>query len=131
VRAGGFQRARVANNTPVLHRLVFSAHALPVGHRTEDAGAEQAIPLRLEGAVIDSFGLGYFTVRPAPDFFRRCQTDADGIEVGNRIYQVKGTRTIQGAPPVPAASTPPHAAPKTSGQCSVASNSLDPVTQER
>src|SRR6266568_3494109 len=28
-------------------------------------------------------------------------------------------------------STPPHAAPKTSGQCSVASNSLDPVAQER
>ena len=100
---GDFHAALVADHAPMLHPFVFSAQAFPVGHRTEDAGAEQAVPLRLEGAVIDGFGLGYFTVRPAPDFFRRCQTDADGIEVGNRIYQVKGTRTIQGVPPVPAA----------------------------
>src|SRR5437879_12190556 len=97
----------------MFHPLVFSAQAFPVGYRTKDTGAEQAIPLRFKSAVIDGLRLGHFTVRPAPNFFRRCQADTDGIEIGDRVYQVKGARTIQGIPRLPAAVTLPPAAPET------------------
>jgi hypothetical protein len=41
----------------VLHALVLAAQALVVLDRPEDARAEQAVPLRLEGAVVDRLGL--------------------------------------------------------------------------
>src|SRR5437667_3724279 len=37
---------------------------LPVLHRTEDALAEQPVPLRLERAVVDGLGLGHLAPRP-------------------------------------------------------------------
>src|SRR5271168_4768563 len=86
----------------MLHALVLAAEALPVGYGAEDAGAEQAIPLRLEGAVVDGLRLGDLAVRPAPDFFRRRQTDADGIEIRNRVLHFERARTKQGVPPLPA-----------------------------
>src|ERR1700682_2863477 len=86
----------------MLHALVLAAQALPVGNRAEDAGAEQAVALRFEGAVVDGLRLGDLAVRPAPDFFRRRQTDADGIEIRNHICHFKWARTKQGVPPLPA-----------------------------
>src|SRR5580704_16554696 len=41
-------------------------------------------------------------MRPAPDFFRRRQADADGIEIRNRILHFERARTKQGVPPLPA-----------------------------
>src|SRR5271168_1565529 len=86
----------------MLHALVLAAEAFPVGYRAEDAGAEQAVPLRLEGAVVDGLRLGDFAMRPAPDLFRRRQADADSIEIRNRVLHFERARTKQGVPPLPA-----------------------------
>jgi len=60
----------------VLHALVLAAETLPISYRAEDARAEQAVALRLEGAIVDGLRFGDFAVRPAPDFFRR----SEGLE---------------------------------------------------
>src|SRR6476659_531551 len=80
----------------MLHALVLAAQAFPVGDRAKDARAEQAIALRLEGAVVDGLRLGDFAVRPAPDLFRRSHTDLDGIEIRYLVSEVERARTIQG-----------------------------------
>src|ERR1039458_9546917 len=77
----------------MLHALVLAAEAFPVGDRAENACAEQAIALRLEGAVVDGFRLGHFPMRPAPDLFRGRQADANGIEVSNGICHIERART--------------------------------------
>src|ERR1700690_2521113 len=105
-----FDAALIANHSAMLHALVLAAQTFPIRYRTENARAKQAITLRLEGPVVDGFGLGYLTVRPAPDFFRRGQTDADGVEIGDGVCHVKGARTIQGGPPLSRGRTPPQAA---------------------
>jgi len=78
-----FNAALVADHAAVLHALVFAAEALPIGDRPKDARAEQAIPLRLESAVVDGFRLGDLAMRPAADLLRRSKHDADGVEVGD------------------------------------------------
>ena len=90
-----FHAALIADHAAVLHALVFAAETLPVGYRPENAGAEQTIALRLEGAVVDGLRLGDFAVRPAADLFGRSQADADGVEVGDGISEIKWTRTVQ------------------------------------
>src|SRR5258706_344333 len=59
---GNFHTAFVADHAAVLHALVLSAEAFPVRRRSEDARAEEAVALRLEGAVIDRLWLGHFPV---------------------------------------------------------------------
>src|SRR5262249_25732576 len=86
-----FHAALVADHAAMLHSLVFTAQALPVRDRPENSGTEQAVTLRLEGAVVDGLGFCYLAMRPAPDFLRGCQADADGIEIGNRCAQIKWT----------------------------------------
>jgi hypothetical protein len=54
----------------VLHALVLAAEALPVGDGAKDAGAEEAVALRLEGAVVDGLGLGDLAMRPGADLLR-------------------------------------------------------------
>src|SRR5258705_2362424 len=54
--------ALLADHPAVLQALVLSAQALVVLDRPEDLGAEQAVPLRLESAVVDRLGLLYFAV---------------------------------------------------------------------
>ena len=68
---GDFDAALVADDAAVLHALVLAAETLPVGDGAEDAGAEEAVALRLEGAVVDGFRLGDFAMRPAANLFRR------------------------------------------------------------
>src|SRR5690348_6795014 len=84
-----FHAALVADDAAVLHALVLAAQALPVRHRTENAGTEQAVALRLESAVIDGFRLGDFAVRPAADLFRGRNADLNGVEIRHRVRQVK------------------------------------------
>src|SRR5262249_42093208 len=50
-------RALLADDTLVLHALVLAAQALVVLDRPEDARAEQAVALGLEGAVVDGLRL--------------------------------------------------------------------------
>ena len=99
-----FHTAFVADHAAVLHALVLAAEALPIGYRTEDAGAEQSVALGFKGAIVNGLWLGDFAMRPAADFFRRCQTDADGIEIRDRVLHFERARTKQGVPPVPALS---------------------------
>ena len=62
--------ALLAHDPPVLHALVLAAVALVVLHRAEDLGAEEPVPLRLEGAVVDGLGLLHLAVRPLADLLR-------------------------------------------------------------
>src|SRR5271170_4381134 len=93
---GDFDPALVADDSAVLHALVFAAEALPVGDRAENLGAEQPVALRLKGAVVDGLRLGYFAVRPGADFFRARKADANRIKIGNLAGTVIRARSIQG-----------------------------------
>src|SRR3974390_1893069 len=86
---GYLHTALVADHAAVLHALVLAAETLPVGYRPEDARAEQAIALRLEGAVVDGLRFGDFPVRPTANLLGRSQADANGVEVGDGISEVK------------------------------------------
>src|SRR5207248_876736 len=91
-----FDAAFVANHAAVLHALVLAAQTFPVGDGAENLRAKQAVTLRLERAVVDGFRLGDFAVGPRTNFFRTCQTDADGIEIGNQAGAIIGAAAIQG-----------------------------------
>src|SRR5439155_7944466 len=72
--------ALLADHPAVLHALVLAAVALVVLHGPEDLGAEEAVPLRLEGAVVDRLRLLHLAMRPLPDLLRAGQRDADRAE---------------------------------------------------
>src|SRR5690606_37225064 len=72
--------ALLADDALVLHALVLAAQALVVLDRTEDARAEQAVALRLEGPVVDRLGLLDLAIRPGLDPFRTRDGDADTVE---------------------------------------------------
>src|SRR5262249_2052753 len=91
-----FDAALVADDSAMLHALVLATQAFPVRNRTENLGAEQAIPLRLEGAVVDGLGLGDFAVRPGTDLFGTRQADANGIEVCDQTGAIIRAAAIQG-----------------------------------
>ena len=91
-----FDAALIADHSAMLHPLVFSAQAFPVRDGAENLGAEKAVALRLEGAVVDGFRLGDFAVRPGPDFFWTRQADANRIEIRNLAGAIIRARTIQG-----------------------------------
>ena len=66
-RQRDFHAALVADDSAMLHPLVFAAETFPVGYGSKDSGTEQPVPLRLEGPVVDGFRLCYFTMAPASD----------------------------------------------------------------
>src|SRR6266849_741064 len=76
--------ALLAHHAAMLHPLVLAAVALIVLHRSEDSGAEQPVPLRLEGAVVNRLRLLHLSVRPLANLIRRRQGHPDGSE-GERI----------------------------------------------
>ena len=76
-----FYAAFFADNTTVLEAFVFAAQTFKIFNRAEDFGAEQTIALGFESAVVDGFGFFDFTKRPGTDFFRRSQTNFDGIKM--------------------------------------------------
>src|SRR5574339_360657 len=73
--------ALLADHAAVLEALVLAAKALVVLDRPEDLGAEQAVALRLEGAVVDGLRLLHLDVGPRADLLGRSQADADRLEV--------------------------------------------------
>ena len=73
--------ATVADDTLVADTLVLAAGTLIVLGRTEDALAEQAVTLRLIGAVIDGLRLGDLAVRALEDLLRRSQSDSNLREI--------------------------------------------------
>src|SRR3989304_9388930 len=88
LRLADLDPALVADHPPVLHALVLAAQALPVGDGAEDLGAEEAVPLGLEGPVVDGLRLGDLTVGPGPDLLRAGQADANRVELGQRPTDV-------------------------------------------
>src|SRR5690606_16812157 len=72
--------ALLAHDPPVLHALVLAADALVVLHGPEDLRAEQAVPLRLEGPVVDRLRLLHLTVGPLPNLLGARQGDPNGRE---------------------------------------------------
>ncbi len=91
-----FDAALVADNAAVLHPLVLPAQTLPIGDGTKNLGAEQAVPFRFEGAVVDGLRLGHFAMRPGANFFRTRQADADRIEIGDQAGAIIRAAAIQG-----------------------------------
>ncbi len=73
--------ALLADHAAVLQALVLAAQALVVLDRPEDLGAEEAVALGLEGAVVDRLGLLDFAERPRADLLRAREPDLDRIEV--------------------------------------------------
>ncbi len=59
-----FDATLLADDTTMLQPLVLAAKTLVVLDRTEDLGAEQAVTLGLERAVVDRLRLLYLTERP-------------------------------------------------------------------
>src|ERR1051325_4070701 len=80
-----FDSALVADHPAMLHALVLSAEALPIGDGAEDTRAEEAVALRLESSIVDRLGLGNFAVRPLPDLLRRRQRDANRLKVRREL----------------------------------------------
>src|SRR5262245_49714495 len=75
-----FDRALLADDTLVLHALVLAAQALVVFDRPEDARAEQAVALGLEGPVVDGLRLFDLAVRPRQNLFRARDRNPDLVE---------------------------------------------------
>ena len=73
--------ALLADDAAILHALVLAAQALVVLDRPEDPGAEQAVPLGLERAVVDRLGLLDLAIGPRPDLLRAGDRDLDLIEL--------------------------------------------------
>ncbi len=73
-------RALLADDAFVLHALVLAAQALVVLDRAENARAEQAVALRLEGAVVDGLRLLDLAVGPGKNLLRARDGDPDLVE---------------------------------------------------
>ena len=72
---GNLNTTTVADNTLITDALVLTAGTLIVLGRTKDALAEQAVTLRLIGAIVDGLRLGDLTIRTLENLFRRSQSD--------------------------------------------------------
>ncbi|MBA7580766.1 hypothetical protein ES708_22660 [subsurface metagenome] len=68
--SGYFNPALITDNPFVAYLLIFATGALKIFSRAEYSLAEKPVPFWFQGAVIDSFWLGYLTVGPAPDLLR-------------------------------------------------------------
>src|SRR3989441_7848561 len=79
-RPGHLDSALVADHAGELHPLVLAARALIVLRRSEDARAEQTVPLRLERPVIDRLRFLDFAMRPVADLLGRGQLDPDRVK---------------------------------------------------
>src|SRR4051794_20524593 len=79
-RERDLDRALLADDALVLHALVLAAQAFVVLDRPEDAGAEQAVALGLERAVVDGLGLLDLAVGPGQNLLRARDRDPDLVE---------------------------------------------------
>src|SRR5687767_12945879 len=78
-----FHATLIADHAAMLHALVFSAEAFPIGYRAKNARAKKSIALWLKRAVVNRLRLGNLAMRPLPDFVRRRQRDSDCFKVGS------------------------------------------------
>ena len=87
---GHFHAAFLADDAAILHPLILAAQALVILDRPEDAGAEQAVALGLEGPVVDGFGLFDLAEGPAENALGACQRDLDLVKGLGRRQRVEG-----------------------------------------
>ena len=85
--------AFLAGDPPVLHALVFAAVTFVILGRSEDLGAEQAVPFRFEGAVVDGLRLFHLPERPGADHLRRRQGQPHRLD-GNGVFR-PGEQAVQ------------------------------------
>jgi hypothetical protein len=76
----------------VAETLVLTADTFIVLHRTEDLGAEEAVPLWLESTIVDRFRLGNLAERPAPDLLWARKRDLESIELDRILGSLKQTK---------------------------------------
>src|SRR6266508_1581103 len=79
-RERDLDRALLADDALVLHPLVLAAQAFVILDRPEDARAEQAVALGLEGAVVDGLRLLDLAVGPRQNLFRARDRNPDLVE---------------------------------------------------
>ena len=84
-RLRNFDTAFIADHAAMLHSFIFSAETFPIRNRTENSRAEQPVALRFKCAVIDSFRLRNFAVRPRTNFFRRREADANRLKIRGQL----------------------------------------------
>src|SRR5207249_2552011 len=84
-----FDRALFADDALVLHPLVLAAQALVILDRPEDAGAEQAVALRLEGPVVDGLRLFDLAVGPGQNLLRGRNRNPDLVEDLSRSRRIE------------------------------------------
>ena len=77
---GDLDAAAITHLALVTDALILAAVALPVLGRSKNALAVQAVTLRLQGAVVDGFGLFDLAVAPSADLLRGGKADFNGIE---------------------------------------------------
>ena len=70
---GDLDAAAITHLALVTDALVLTAVALPVLGRSKNALAVQAVTLRLQGAVVDGFGLFDLAVAPSADLLREAR----------------------------------------------------------
>ena len=75
-----FDAALVADDAAVFHALVLAAETFPVLDRTEYLCAEQTVPLRLEGPVVDGLRLFHLAEGPFLDPLRRGDLYPHGVK---------------------------------------------------
>src|SRR5690348_4780508 len=80
LRQGDLDAALLADDPAVLHALVLAAQALVILDWPENAGAEQAVPLGLEGTIVDRLRLLDLAVGPGADALRAGDRDTDLVE---------------------------------------------------
>ena len=78
--------ATIADHALVLDPLVFSAGALPVAGRTENALAKQAALFRLEGPVVDRLRILDLALAPRPHRVRGSDADRHLIEAYGAFF---------------------------------------------
>src|SRR4051794_19776567 len=81
LRARNFDATALADDALVTDALVLAAVALPVLGRTENALAEEAVLLGLQGSVVDGLRLGDLAGAPRSDLLRGSEADRDGVEI--------------------------------------------------
>src|SRR5689334_649242 len=84
-----FDRALFADDALVLHPLVLATQALVILDRPKDAGAEQAVALRLEGPVVDGLRLLDLAVGPRQNLLRGRNRDPDLVEDLSRSRRIE------------------------------------------
>ena len=73
--ASNFYTAFVADDPFITDAFVLAAMAFPILGRSKNPFAEQTIPFRFQGSIVDRFRFGYFPVGPRSDLFGRGQAD--------------------------------------------------------